>query len=578
MKRLEIFALLSIILLHLTYVWVSYDEQLLIALDYRNSAILFERMLMLFQFIPLVIIIGMKKLSEDKRFLFVAFGICLSTLYIVSDFHYGIYASTINHKYGLIPRMRASAHLMAYDDLGRIAILDFHAEYFLEFVLVHFTSEVTGLNYILVYTFVIRIFSIMSWDIIFLWTNKYLSKKTHRHRRLLLLLLATSMLLANQGYNVEVGFAPLLFLMLYLMIVEERKSYKFTSCAMMITIAILLTSFRETLLVASISLLTISISEAIRRIRPSSPLGQRSSLIVVLLTLSISRMFQFSSKSYIQTYFNKLGSFVSAVLSTLGKELVPRKEFLITIRSIGNPIDQTIGLVSIFSTISVMTSLVILSLLYVLRERDREAFFFSIAVAYILAFSIPVASYLVMIIRGVETLHEFNSATVLARSLAPLVTLAIVSSLIHRKRSKQPFIIKLLKSLVLIYLSFSVVIAPFWILRGDVKSSYDMARVPGDLNERAMGSTYIYYFIASHITQAENIIIINKTRTPVIQFFFIYYILPLKYQLGSDKVIELKTSTCIQFENIYDNGMYTLTRCYSYSSKSFIIDQSGQTK
>jgi len=418
---------------------------------------------------------------------------------------------------------------MAYKDLGRLVTLDYHAEYFLELVVVYFVSEVTGLNYILVYAFIIRVVSILCWTVLFLWASNVLSK-SYVQRQLFLLLIAFSMLIANSGYNFEYSFAPVLLLALYLIVARKQRSYEFTLVALIVALAIMLASFRETFVMALICLFAVSVMVLMRRINPSSPLAVASPPILMLLALFTSRIFQFSSHYYVESYSNKLLALMNSILAALGGDWTLSGKPLSTVVSIGNPLDKAIALISIVSAMSCMTMLVMLSLGYLLRERNTDAFFFSIPMAYVLALSIPVASYSVMMITGAGTIRDFGSATVLSRSLIPLVTLTIIPYLMHtrmQKKRNRTSMTKFLMFLAVICLSFSVVFAPFLFLRGEVKSSYDMNIVERDDNEIFVMGTGVYYFLISHATPSETIVI-SPMREPSSNYlFFIYYVLPL---------------------------------------------------
>jgi len=180
-----------------------------------------------------------------------------------------------------------------------------------------------------------------------------------------------------------------------------------------------------------------------------------------------------------------------------------------------------------------------------------------------------------MIITGVVTMGDFASSTALARSLAPLLTMTIAAYFMRNKKSNHIRITKLLTLIAVICLSCSVVFAPFWLLRGEVKSSYDVMHVAGDKNEAVVTGNGIYYFVTDHVTQTETLII-SPAQTPATRFFLTNYLLPLKYQLGER--IKTKTPTGVRLGDIYDNGMYTVSFYYSYGFGSLVINQSARTR
>lgn len=136
---------------------------------------------------------------------------------------------------------------------------------------------------------------------------------------------------------------------------------------------------------------------------------------------------------------------------------------------------------------------------------------------------------------------------------------------------------KLLTFFVMIFCCLSIVFAPFWFLRGEVKSSYDMIHVIGDNNEAVVTGTAIYYFSIDHVMQAETIVI-SRTQTPTTHFFLISYLLPLKYKMGEERVIITDIPTGAQLADIYDNGMYTASFYYSYGFGSLVINQSARAR
>lgn len=578
MKRIETALLIVVVLLHLTYIALSFNEEILLALSYDAYAVLIERALMLLQFAPLLVIIITRRLSKNRLLLFLSFAICVNTLYVVSDFQTGFYAAMVNHESGLVPRMRTSAHLMGYKELGRIVILDYHAEYFLEFISAHFVSEVTGMNYILSYAIIMRSLSIMFWSVLFVWAHKSLNKK-HFHQPLWGLFLAFGILIANQGYNFEVGFAPILLLLWY-MAVCTKESHRMIICSLLITFAIILASFRQTLLLSIVCLFGILGELVMAKIKPSNLSARKSLLTLTFFLLSIARTVQFSS-NYVEDYTNKLLSIVDSVIIALRGEGMSR-EPLITLRGIGSPVDQGMALISVISAVGTMALLSVLSLKFLLIRNRKNAFSSSIPATYILMFAIPLASYSTLIVAGAGGMRDYSSSTVLARSLAPLVILTMINHFMQNKHRNQESgrvqtpIMKLMTLSLMVYLSISVSFAPFLFLRGNVKTSYDMNRVAGDNNENVVTATGVFCFILSHSSRSDPVVV-NPSREPATTYFFhIYYSLPLKYRLGENNVVFTKNPTGRPLADVYDNGIYITTYYYVSPFASLVVNQSSR--
>ena len=548
MNRKHIIAILSLAVLHIVFV--------LSTLGALGDAFFIHRVLMLFQFLPLIAIINSHKLSENKCLLFLAFAMCISTLYLVDDFQTGFYGAAVNYESGIVPRMRTSAHLMAYQGAGKLVFLDYHAEYFLEFVVVHFLSEVAGIDYILIYLSAVRVVAIVMWSILFVWAS---SRIRRPHRQIWYVILASLILMASQGYNYEVSFAPILFLTFYMILVAKRYTYGLMTCALLVAVATMLASFRETLLIALIFLIALFMIPLSGRIK--SPRFRLTSVppsfVFVLFVMACGRVFQFSSNYYVESYINRLLELIYSIQMALKEEMMFREEPLITVWGIGNPLDRMIALVSVISAISLLSLLAIISIRVLLRKRNFSPLSFAVLAVYVLSLAVPVSSYMAGRIVGVGTIRDFSAWTILARSMAPLVVLTITPHFtIGGETSTR--MRKLLIVFAMIYLSLTMIFAPFWFLRGEVKSSYDILRVPGDSNETVVASNGAINFITSRITSKATIAVSPESR-----FFKLYYLLPLKYRIGEDRVI-LEVKGAREIANVYDNGRYVIT-LYPYT-------------
>jgi hypothetical protein len=518
---------------------------------------------MLFQFLPLLIVINSEK-SSGKILLFFTFAICLSTLYVVDDFNTGFYGAAVDYKAGIVPRMRTSAHLMAYKDTGSLVSLDYHAEYFLEFVPVHFLSEVAGLNYVLTYFFIIRIVMIVMWSLVFVWS---ITLVMGSRRQLLMLLLASSIVLANQGYNYEVSFAPVLLLIFYLT-ARKQHSRSFVFIAFFMVVAILLASFRETQLLGLTSLITLCVIPLNRTSKDMHSGFLTSDILVnaTILVLVFARTFLLASLKHFQAYANQIMKLIDSIGAVLKGSWGLQKPLLTTIESIQNPLDATIALTSVVVTMSTLILVAILSARLALK-RDRDSFSLALSIVYILALSIPISAYAVLKITSSGPVYDFSSATVLARSLLPLTILAIIPYFQNIKKVHLPGK-KVLLILAAVYLSITLVFVPFIFLRTEVKSSYDMLRVSGDMCEYTMLGNSMYKFVISNVSIESRIRILS----PVSGFLQHYYLLPLQYK--TNKQIETGAVNIPLESKIFDNGIFTIS---TYDTSTFFLNELNQT-
>lgn len=540
--------------LHASFVILAYDADFLSALDaFGSYSIVIERALMLLQFLPLILILCSQRFSKSRFLLLLAFAMCVSTLFIVDDFNTGFYGAVLDYKSGIVPRMRTSAHLLAYEDSGRLVSLDPHADYFLEFVVVHFLSEVLGLNYVLVSFSIVRVALIVLWSSLFVLASG--KARTH-HAPIWSIILAASMLSATQSYNYEVSFGPLFLLMWFILINARFVTREHTICTMAITVGILLASFRESLLLTVVSLVATCLaffSSQITNARPFS--SWRSLSITLCLVLGSARVFQFSSLSYARTYLNWFQSLVDSILAALVGGLSFKSQPLSTVLAIGNPVDREIALVSVISYFALLTLLAILSLLILFKSQKphhSNALSFAVPISFLFASVTVVGAYSVLKILGAGPLHDYSSATVLIRSLAPLVVLIAVPYFTWTW-IKRNVAAKLLMLLVVTGLSLLLVFSSFLFLRAEVKSSYDMQRISGsrDWSEATIFATDLYRFTLSYNTPIETIVIGRNAS-----FLQLYYTLPLAYKTGR---LSLTESPYVPFPvKVFDNGMFEI--------------------
>jgi len=533
------------IVLHIVFVILSYDEEFLSKLSAIGDPIIIHRIFMSLQFLPLIVVLSMQTLRK-RDLVFLTFGICVSTLFIVNDFASGFYGSILTHDSGLMPRMRASAHLMAYRDVGKIIFLDYHGEYFLEYIIVHFISEITDVDYILVYAFPIRLFQIILWALIF--TVVCFSVLSEKSSGLWYLLVAASFLIANQGYNYEVSFAPLALLILFLLLNKERSLQNNVSVILMV-LAVLFASFRETLTLTILSTIALVIGFIYSAyLRP---------LVLTITILGLGRALIFSSLHYFEAYVNTFLNLIRSIWQALVEGPTIEKGFLTAVSAIKNPVDRAIGMLSAVSMISLLTTLALASLVYITRYSQRT-FLRATLITYILVYTIPLAQYGVNVMLGYG--FDFGSSTTLARSLAPLTAMALAYYSSSHGRSGEDRGNRLkhvITVLLMILLSVVVVFAPLtFMARGEVKSAYDVVNVNGDSSEKSSLGNNLYHFIVT--SRAENTFVVLD---PSSRFLQLFYQLPLSYVIKSTcQIGEAPPSS----NTVYSNG--TIVALFSSDS------------
>lgn len=536
---------------HGSFIALSYSVNLLSGFANFVDPVVVLRILMLFQFLPLLLVMYSKTLSRSRSLLFLTFAICISTLYVVGDFGLGFYGAAVDYQTGLFPRMRGPTTLMAYRDSGRLVFIDYHAQYFLEFVCVHFLSEITGLNYIFTYVFIIRALAITIWSFLFVWSSTLVRERGHRAW---MLLLASSIILANQGYNDEMSFGPVLLLFFYLVAVKQQ-SRSFTLLAILAVSGTLFASFRETLLLGIISVMTLCITmwNKIRSkgVQPEFS-AARTPVSVMVLILVFARTFLLTSQEYVGEYASRVFLIIDHLWAMLNGSWTLKQPLLVTFERIHNPIDTYIALLSAVFAVSLLIFIAILACSLILKRRF-DPFSSAIFIAFIVALSIPVGAYLTQKFTGYAAIYDYMTATYFPRSLAPLVVLAMMS---HSPKIKRRYFRakKTLLMLVTVYLSLTMIFAPFIFSRKEVKSSYDMLRVFGDTSEYVILGNSEYEFVLSSLPNQSRIVILS----PPAGFIQHFLGLPLSYKTGK-QISSAQTGATAPFlaNRIFDNSLFT---------------------
>lgn len=560
MYRKSIIIAITSVLLHSVFILLSFDASLLSSSRLLVNPIIIERTVMLLQFLPMILVLTNAKLSRSKILLFLAFAICISTLFIVDDFNTGFYGAVIDDNSNTMPRMRASAHLMAYNDTGRLVVLDYHGEYFLEFALVHFLSKVSGLNYVFTYFFTVRILAIVLWSILFVWSGSMIAGSW---RKMWLFLLASSIMLASQSYNHEISFGPILLVLFYV-VAQKQRNRGSTLTTFLVIIGIMLASFRETQLLGAISLVavfTILWKKTGERAAPRLPLPQTSFCLLIAM-LSFTRTFVMASLIYPGTYIHWFSALVDSAFEVFRGGISLQKPILTTLEGVQNPVDKAITPISVFFAVG---SLVVMALLLarLVTKRNLDRFSLAISLVFIIALAIPMSAYGVEKITGAGPIHDFGSATALVRSLAPLAVIIVSTYFRDIGKSHFPFK-KLLSLLLMICLSLNLFFSPFLFLRKEAKSTYDMLQISGDMSEYTILGNHLYEFVTLRISTEYSIRILS----PSTGFLQHYDLLPLRYRIGGN--VGTGSMDLTLESRIYDNGIFTGSTSVSETSTIFL--------
>lgn len=513
----------TIISLHILFVVSSYNADVLSKLSFFSDPVVVHRMLMLLQLAPLVIVLSIKKLSKNRDLLFITFAVAASTVFIVDDFASGFYGALMDYESGIIPRMRASAALMAYRDTGRIVVMDPHQSFFLEFMTVHFLSMVTGLNYILDYFLVVRFIIIALWGLLFVLSINYFKVSASYS-----LFVAAAFLSANQGYNYEYSFAPIILVTMFLLLIR-RKGRGGIILTVLMTVALVYASFRETLCLMVIGIITLIwlLLQGIQRnfsfVRASLVDRSLYPALTLVVVITLSRILDYSVTYYFEGYTNFFIELLRAVLKAASTNLAVEKVPLETIGLMRDPVDRIIGMFSAVSMISLLTILAIFSVLILLKRRVDEPLRGSVLLAFVLFYAVPVVQYIINLVFG--TGFDFASSTTPARSLAPLAALAVVYTFPNVYKGRNMRIKRFIRIVSTIFLVFITIFVPFTFMgRSEVKSLYDVMLRASSATDMVIQGNALYHFVLTYKENYSTLYLDSTSR-----FLQLYYLLPLKY-------------------------------------------------
>lgn len=508
---------------------------------------------MLSQFLPLLLAIVF---DPSKSKLMIFFAIATNTLYTIDDFQSGFYEATLDIQSGIIPRMRVSAVLLGLQNDYKLPGLDRHELFFHEFILVHLLSQVGDMNYIIAYILVIRQLSILLWSIVFTLAYTHLKNKGN----LIVILLAASSFMANYGYNYETSFSSLTLLMLYIFTIKVGTKREDAITAYLLLLVITSSSQPDTIVIGFLSSIVIILNFI---------MGIHSGVFKGFTIISLFITF---IRGYISAYFKQglrlfdifpemVRTILSDVMSKGSVTLV--KPPLETLGQISSPIDRWIGRMSAISILGLWSILAILALLPLLRKGFSRPVYLAVSISYLFSFLIMIISYASLKVLGKGPVGDFGSCSIFARSIGPL--LVLTSSHLSIKgvgKTRNKSILKNLYMFAIIFLSFTMIFAPFTWIRGDIKSVYDVIRIP---HANIIESNSAYRFVTSYLPSGATIDI------PY------YYFIRRQYGLLLDyNKFECPTGARLyEIDQLIDHARWKAGFASSYTSGTYLIEYAG---
>jgi len=549
-------------LAHIAFLILAYNAEALSTLSAIGDVVIISRILILLQFIPLVIILVSREKIANTPLLFLAFAIGINTMCTMNDFYSGFYGALIDHETGIVPRMRTSVHMMAYRDTGHLAILDYHAEFFHEFILVHILSEITNLDYIFTYFFAIRILYITLYSAIFVMFCNVVKKHTDEIGHVFSLILVASMFMASGGeYNYEISFGKvLLAAFLCCFIVKYQKSAALTIIGLLLTVGIILASFRDTFLLLLMSIVGLCAYIGGQITHHKSLISLK--LLVLLMVIILARVLEFSTLAYPGVYVITFINFITNLKNALLEEPTVRENpVLFATLPKGSQTDIVLALLSSYSVAMLLTILAIMSLLslYSMAQHKRTSthnnpFFYGILVSFLSMFIIMGARHIILLKTGVP--YDRVASLSFPATLAPAATLVIDMCLKSQNISRRVGSNIIIRRALLLLLSIIILFVPLsYYTVADVKISSDVLRVSGvrvDRNEYMVFSNSVYLFVNSYV-QSEASVAVD----PYMEY---YHFKPLQYTLGKDhnSQVFLRKSIPAEGIHVFNNGVYTI--------------------
>jgi len=532
----------TLIMTHTLFLILSYS-QLLNQLS-EFYALVIHRTLIVVQFtiIILVILISTYYKLNDKFLLGMSIATAINSIFTLDDFLSGFYGASLDSSSGIVPRMRTSAHMMAYNDLGHIVILDYHAEYFLEFLTVHVLSQILNVNYIIVYIFIIKFMVILLWTTLFI----LIYRRTYENIRpysfadsVAILIVASSILMGSvTSYNSEQESLGSLLSILLLLLLLQKRTLNTKIPLFLILFGVLFTSFLEISVLALMFLIAICIKfVSIRKFKETT--------YIVLLVLLLSRIFQITNLVYVDRYLNSLFNIIYSFIRAVTERVIETEQIFPRIGT-PNPVDKVYSSFTVYSYLSVLILLAFLSITCIYKlSRQKNALHVSILVTYLFLFSLTVITY-PLSKAGFNIPSDMSSMRVTFLFLLPLVSMLVakrfseLANLLHKKRVKSVFMVIVIVILIL---------APQYIHLGDVKSVYDMIRVKENVDKDIIFSNNLYHFVTTYIMKGSKIF---SSHDYIID---LYYSLPINYKLKTGLVGYQINETQL-YDISFNNGVY----------------------
>jgi hypothetical protein len=460
------------------------------------------------------------------RIFALATAIGLTYIYMTKDFMFGFYGAYLDNSSGLIPFMYASEHFIAYHNTGRLVELDPHANFFSHYLIVYILSVILGVNYIIVYYVVYKLFFICIWTCFAVILLRYINRLylTNIAKWLISSYTISTVLISSiNGYNVGQSEATWILALFLIYVLIKSKNFSINDLLMFffLVLAISLNSFREVLILLSISMIYI-VTRLI--------LHERKSLIYflmsVILVITFARAFIFINIYYTIHYFNIIQEIFEAIVNALISSPGIREErLLVSIKGFQSSLDSLLTRMSIFAY-ALYLLLNVLFIIYVLFVNLRylkhkyDIVFINIYTIY--AFII-VFFFVLYILHITDVMSRdfstFRTLFLALNATTPLLWVNILNTLIKKIRSLLRIIVAFILILILIF-------APQYLHAIEVKSLIDTYRIHWNTNSMIFYTNNVYRFLKGY-NDYKNMYFSND------YFLLMHYSGVIRYTLGS---------------------------------------------
>lgn len=571
MNKYTILALI-ITIIYLFFVMLSYNANILRFFLFLIIDIKFLHRLLLvvqFTFLPLILLLNQRRY---KFLLPLAYAISINAVLIVDDFYSGFYGAYVDQSSHIVPRMRASAHLMAYKSTGHIVVLDYHGEYFLEFLIVFVLSELLNINYISIYWFVMRLLYTVLGTVLCIMLIDKLKAHTSPHFYIWLLLTVSSIYIAiNRGYNYEMYFSTPLFVLLFLLSLNDKYTQIKSTliCAFLLIFGIVMACFRHVLVLALtgfVGILMYLYFKLHLRTRPT--IGLSYCFLLVLIPLTRVLILAFSTR-YFEEYMNAFISLLSLLKNMIFANVQFEKNPIIIVTIPQEYIvDKILALLTLcsFTVIAIVTLILAFVCLIVTFKRSipiMNPLPSAILLVYVLLWMLIIIPRHILERAGLLVSYDRFATISLVAPLFPLVTLVSVRIFTYSSKLFKKLLnvftnnmCRIITITMLLCLSLSSIFIPLYLLApSNVKFSYDMYETRRDLNRIVIRMNKLYLFITSYTPCVQNVSLILPPSIGI------YYELPLKYFFKECKVyIKYNVHGITWYYSshnvVFNNGMY----------------------